>query len=129
MICIANRLSAADYQKAEEFLKRIKPLLLTNECQFKKSYKNNAFDQQFNLRNEQKVEIIKSLTADDCVKIAPNDNPRYADSEVYQFIKCVELLVYGENETHKLYIKMYLAETPSFDIVIVISFHEEGMYD
>ena len=38
-------------------------------------------------------------------------------------------LVYGENETHKLYIKMYLAETPSFDIVIVISFHEEGMYD
>lgn len=128
MICIANRLSAANYKKAEEFLKRIKPLLATNECQFKKSLKNTAFDQQFNLRNEQKIEIIKSLTADDCIKIAPNDNLRYADSEVYQFIKYVELLVYGENESHKLYVKMYLAEQTHFDIVIVISFHEEGEY-
>ena len=129
VIYIANRLPAADYKKAEEFLKRIKPLLATNECQFKISLKNTAFDQQFNLRNEQKIAIIKSLTADDCFKIAPNDNLRYADSEVYQFIKCVELLVYGENEAHKLYIKMYLAEQTAFDIVIVISFHEEGEYD
>lgn len=129
MIRIANRLSAADYQKAEEFLKRIKPLLQTRECQFKKSLKNTTFDQQFNLRDEHKIDIIKSLTADDCVKIGPNDNPRYADSEVYQFIKCVELLVYGENEVHKLYIKMYLAVQPTYDIVIVISFHKEGEYD
>ena len=129
MIYIANRLSVADYKKAEEFLKRIKPLLATNDCQFKKSFKNTAFDRQFNLQNEQKIEIIKSLTAYDCIKIAPNDNPRYSESEVYQFIKCIDLLVYGENETRKLYIKMYLAEQPSFDIVIVISFHEEGEYD
>jgi len=129
VICIANQLSAADYKKAEEFLARIKPLLMTRECQFKKSEKNKIFDQQFNLRDEQKIDIIKSLTADDCIKIAKNDNPRYADSEVYQFIKCVELLVYGENEVHKLYVKMYLAEQPRFDIVIVISFHKEGEYD
>ena len=89
---------------------RIRPLLRTKECQFKKSMKNTTFDRQFNLRNEQKIDIINSLTAGDCVKIGRNDNLRYADAEVYQFIKCVELMVYGENETHKLYLKMYLAE-------------------
>ena len=120
VIYIANCLSSADYQK---------PLLRTKECQFKKSMKNTTFDRQFNLRNEQKIDIINSLTAGDCVKISRNDNLRYADAEVYQFIKCVELMVYGENETHKLYFKMYLAEQSTYDIVIVISFRKESEYD
>ncbi len=73
-------------------------------------------------------EILRSLTADDCTAIEPNNNSRYPDAEVYKFIKNCRLSVYGEDTDVKLYIKTYLREGKTRDIVIVISFHEEGMY-
>lgn len=81
------------------------------------------------MKDADKIKILKDLVPEDCVKIESNDNPRYEESEVYVFIKLVEILVFGETEPHKLYIKMYLREHTTFDVVIVISFHEEGMHD
>lgn len=68
------------------------------------------------------------MTADDCTGIEPNDNPRYPEAEVYKFIKACHLNVYGEETDVTLYIKAYLREKQYYDLVIVISFHEEGMF-
>lgn len=129
VIHIGNSLLPEDFEKARSFLTRIKPLLLTKECVFKQSEKNALFDRCHPLTHEQRVDIIKTLVAEDCVKIEPNNNPRYADSEVYAFIKTLPLTSYGEEELVTLYIKMYLNEQKHYDIVIVISFHPEGMHD
>lgn len=129
MIHIRYSLSSGDYKKAEEFIKQIRPLLSTGEFQIAPTEKNKDFDRKFSLTDWEKREIIKSLTADDCYQIEPNNNTRYKTDEVYKFFKDVELLVFGEPETAKLYLKMYIRETKTYDIVIVISFHEEGMHD
>ncbi len=115
-------------RRAQDFLDRIKPVLSTNECTFQQNEKNKEFDRQYNLRHEEKIRLIRSLEAADCVKIDPNNNSRYADSEVYIFIKSYLLTVYGEEKPVRIYIKMYLAETKTYDYVIVISFHQEGMF-
>ncbi len=128
MIRIGTPLSETDFVKVKEFLTKIKPLLASNECTFQISEKNKDFDRQFSLRDAEKINIIKSLTAEDCVKVEPNNNPRFTDTDVYVFIKCVEIVVYGEVEPHKLYIKIYLREKKTYDTVIVISFHEEGLH-
>ena len=119
-------LSTNDYRKVERFLSSIKPYLKTGEFKVKPSSKNNEFDKKYNLKHKQKTEILCSLCADDCVKIAPNDNPRYEDNELFVFQKNVELEVYGEQSQAKLYIKMYLTQN---SVILVISFHEEGMFD
>jgi len=128
VIRIGTPLSETDFVRVKKFLTKIKPLLASNECTFQISEKNKDFDRQFSLRDAEKINIIKSLTPEDCVKVDPNDNPRFAESEVYVFIKCVEIIVFGESELHKLYIKIYLSEKKTYDTVIVISFHEEGMH-
>lgn len=129
MILINRLLSADDYEKARLFLKRVQPLLSTNECIFKQSAKNIEFDRRYNQSHAQKIGILKSLSAEDCIKIEPNNNPRYTESEVYVFIKDLTLDVYGQNENVKVYVKMYLNEQKHYDIVIVISLHPEGMHD
>ena len=129
VIRIGNSLLPEDLEKARSFLARIRPLLATKECLFKQSEKNILFDRCYPLTHEQKVNIIKTLAAEDCVKVEPNNNPRYAESEVYAFIKTLMLPSYGEEEEVTLYIKMYLNEEKHYDIVIVISFHSEGMHD
>jgi len=83
----------------------------------------------FPLRHEEKVRIIKELLPEDCVKVEPNDNPRFEQTDIFVFIKSVEIMVYGEEEPHKLYIKIYLREQKNYDTVIVISFHEEGVFE
>ena len=124
-------MSPEDYKKAEEFLAKIRPLLKTNDVTIAQSFKNKEFDREYNLTNEEKIKLLESLTADDCTSIAPNDNPRYPESEVYFFRKNFRIVVYGEldNDDPCVYIKMYLAESPSYDTVIVISFHKEGMHN
>lgn len=115
--------------KAVGFLQGIKPYLATNECRFEMSAKNIEFDNYASLTHEQKVKIIKSLTACDCVKIEPNSNPRYVTAEVYVFIRSVELTIYGEKEELELYIKMYYQAEKNQSPVIVISFHRAGVFD
>ena len=117
------------FEKAENFLKSIKPLLYTNDYTFRQHEKNLQFDRQYNLTNKQKINIIMSLEAKDCIKIEPNNNPRYKDSEVYVFLRDETLVIYGEEDQVKLYIKMYQSELPSYNKVIVISFHQEGVFD
>ena len=126
---IEHELVARNHEKAELFLKRIKPLLFTKEYTFAQRDKNIEFDRLYSLTDEQKAEIIKSLTPDDCISVEPNNNPRYPNAEVYAFIKGQQLLSYGEVEYVRLYIKMYLDEKKHNDMVIIISFHPEGMYD
>ncbi len=128
MIRIGIPLSETDFAKAKEFLARIRPLLASNECTFQISEKNKNFDRQYPMKDNEKVEIIRLLRPEDCVKIEPNNNPRFVDSDVYVFIKNDEIMVYGELELHKLYIKIYLREKKTYDTVIVISFHEEGLH-
>ena len=115
--------------KAEAFLRQIRPLLKTGECTFAVREKNQIFDRMCPLKHKEKLDILLSLSKEDCVKIAPNDNPRYANCDVYVFFKTLELLCYGERQKVQLYIKMYLNAQKSFDVVIVISFHPEGMLD
>ena len=122
-------LNQNDHKRAEEFLKKVRGLLSTNDCTFMQSEKNRAFDDEIPLRDADKRELLKRLTADDCVKICPNENPRYPDADVFIFIKELELPVYGEPENVNLYVKMYIREGRIYDLVIVISFHREGMHD
>ena len=102
---------------------------MTGEFYIEPTEKNNYFDRKFSLTDQKKREILKSLTADDCYQIEPNNNPRYKTDEVYKFFKEVELIVFGEFESTTLYLKMYIRESKTYDMVIVISFHEEGMHD
>lgn len=116
-------LSEEQYANAKEFLKKCKPYLRTNDCDFRPSEKNRDFDRRARLTHDEKVRIIETLTADDCVKIEKNNNPSYPDAIIYVFILDVEL-----DETVKLYIKMYLVEEKNYAVVIVISFHDEGVF-
>ena len=129
VIRIHHSLSSAEQKKAEDFIRKIKPLLSMGEFQIEPTEKNKIFNRQFPLTDQQKREILKSLTADDCYWIGPNDNPRYKTDEVYKFFKDIEVVVFGEPDTTKLYLKMYIKESKTYDMVIVISFHGEGMHD
>ena len=91
--------------------------------------KNKLLDRKYNLRDSDKLKIMQSLTEVDCVEIRKNDNPRYPDADVFIFIKLVSLDSYGEPVEVNLYIKDYIIEEDNFEMVIVISFHEEGQHD
>ena len=112
------------------FLDRAKALFPTSQYTFKPSDKNRELDIEFNLRDQEKVEILKSLTAEDCIEIRQNDNVRYPDADIFIFMKQVSLESYGEEITVILYIKDYIITVPpNMEMVIVISFHREGMHD
>lgn len=129
MIHISYSLPTEDYKRAEDFIKKIRPLLSTGDAVVERNEKNNYFDQYFSLTHQEKCDVLKTLTADDCYQIEPNNNPRYGKTDVYKFFKDVELSVFGEIESTKLYLKMYIKESKTYDMVIVISFHKEGMHD
>lgn len=116
-------------EKARPFLKRAKALYPTKQYTFKISEKNKLLDRKYNLRDSDKLKIMQSLTEVDCVEIRKNDNPRYPDADVFIFIKLVSLDSYGEPVEVNLYIKDYIIEEDNFEMVIVISFHEEGQHD
>lgn len=129
VIPISAKLAESEYEKVCEFLKRMKSLLRTGDYTIQSSWKNTEFDDTYPLREEQKRSILQSLTANDCVKVECNTNPRYADSELFFFLKDATFSVYGEETTVKLYLKMYIIEAKTHDMVIVISFHKNGLYD
>ena len=129
VIKIEIQLSDMERESVRIFLARVKSLLITGEYIIKPSWKNTEFDDKYALRDAQKREILKSLTVDDCIKIEDNTNARYDTATLFFFIKDVSIEAYGEVELVSLYLKMYIKETKTHDTVIVISFHEEGMYD
>lgn len=63
VIHISYSLSSADYKKAENFIKRIRPLLSTGDIQIESTEKNKFFDRKFSLTDQKKRELLKSLTA------------------------------------------------------------------
>lgn len=103
-------------------------LLPTKQYTFCINEKNKIFDRKYNLTDDQRRDILKSLTVDDCIKVEPNNNERYPDDEIYVFLKLCTVDVYGEDDLINLYIKLYIHTISSFEQVIVISFHKEGMY-
>ena len=129
VITIEIQLSDLERENVQAFLARVKSLLITGEYIIKPHWKNTEFDDKYALRDTQKRAILKSLTVDDCIKIEDNTNARYDAATLYFFIKEVSIEAYGEVELVCLYIKMYIKETKTHDTVIVISFHEEGMFD
>lgn len=129
MISIKNVLSPNERAKVKEFLEKIKPYLKAHEYEIKVNSKNKEFDRVFNLRDQEKQDILTSLTVDDCVRIANNDNSNYEDSEIYIFLKKTTLFVYGEIDEIELYIKMYLQDCGYYDTIIVISFHKSGEFE
>lgn len=129
MIKIEIQLSDMERESVRVFLARVKSLLITGEYIIKPNWKNTEFDDKYALRDAQKRDILKSLTVDDCIKIEDNTNARYDTATLFFFIKDVSIEAYGEVELVSLYLKMYIKETKTHDTVIVISFHEEGMYD
>lgn len=129
MISIKNVLSPNERVKVKEFLEKIKPYLKAHEYEIKVNSKNKEFDRVFNLRDQEKQDILTSLTVDDCVRIANNDNSNYEDSEIYIFLKKTMLFVYGEIDEIELYIKMYLQDCGYYDTIIVISFHKSGEFE
>lgn len=112
--------------KANEFLKKIKPVIRTGDINISPKDKNTLFMQEYKLKNADAISMIAQLEAEDCYSIEPNNNPRYADAEVYKFRRSYTLECYGVFETVLVYIKMYLAETKTYDYVVVISFHKDG---
>lgn len=129
MIKIEIQLSDMERESVRVFLARVKSLLITGEYIIKPSWKNTEFDDKYALRDAQKRKILKSLTVDDCIKIEDNTNARCDTATLFFFIKDVSIEAYGEVELVSLFLKMYIKETKTHDTVIVISFHEEGMYD
>lgn len=129
VIKIEIQLSDMERESVRVFLARVKSLLITGEYIIKPSWKNTEFDDKYALRDAQKRKILKSLTVDDCIKIEDNTNARYDTATLFFFIKDVSIEAYGEVELVSLFLKMYIKETKTHDTVIVISFHEEGMYD
>ena len=108
---------------------RARALLPTGQCTFVLTDKNKELDKNYNLKHQEKIDIIKSLMPDDCVDIRENDNPRYPEAELFVFLKSGTLEVYGELESVMLYIKEYIIDDHNMEMLIVISFHEEGLYD
>lgn len=123
-------LSLQDYKKVKEFLEKIRPLLKTGDVTIEPTEKNKIFDRQYNMRHSEKIKVLESLTAEDCTKIEINNNPLYPKVDVYFFLKDITILTYyGEPANPCVYIKMYTQELSTYDEVVTISFHEEGMHD
>lgn len=125
-----KQISAEDRQRVETFLNRVRALLPTNQCIFKNTSKNELFDDKYNLTHKQKIDIIRMLTIADFVEIIPNEDKRYPAADLYVFFKTVNLMVYGEDEEETIiYIKGYILDDRNMEMVIVLSFHEEGLHD
>lgn len=129
MFVIERNWTENEIKEIDVFLGRAKALLATNDFIIKKTQKNIVFAKRYPMRHEVQADILKSLTRDDCIDVSPNTDERYADTLVFEFIKDVEILVYGEQEKVKLYIKQYIVDNKTHELITVISFHEEGMYE
>lgn len=126
---VISRITNEEFEKAQKFIQDIKPLLATNDVVIAVRNKNKEFDQKYNMRHEEKINVLKSLRAEDCTKIELNSNPNYPNVELYFFSKEIDVVSYGEKEQVSLYIKVYIDTRDRYDQTIVISFHENGVYD
>ena len=125
----SQQLNDSERKRVRAFLAKAHSLLATGDYTIQPSWKNTEFDDKYALRDSQKRAILKTLTVEDCIRIEDNTNTRYDEATLFFFIKEVSIEAYGEEETVRLYLKMYIKETKTNEMIIVISFHEEGKYD
>lgn len=109
---------------AQMFLDRMRSLLATNDFQISLRDKNQEFLEKYKLKEQRIKEMLLALISADCKAVEPNDNPRYSDALVYKFIKQYELEYFSEICNVIVYIKLYIVEYKTYDLVMVISFHE-----
>lgn len=128
MFAIEKNWTMEEEREIDTFLSRAYALLSTGDYQIAPTEKNKQFDRKYPLTDSEKRMILKSLTKADCIAVEPN-NKRYEDGLVFKFVKDVLVDVYGEEEVVTVYFKQYIHEGGKFELVIVISFHEEGMHD
>jgi len=121
--------SEEDRAVIDAFLRHAKALLVTKEFKVSPTPKNKAFQNKYLLRSEDQVALLRALTVEDCIEFGPNNNPRYPDSTVFKFIKDADLFYFGEPETVSVYIKEYIVDEGRFEVICVISLHEEGLHD
>gem|GEM_PF-1854694 len=69
--------------------------------------------------------MLLALNGTDCTAIEPNNNSRYREALVYKFMKVYELDYFGDTCDVTVYIKQYIIEEKTYDLVMVISFHED----
>ena len=111
--------------EAQKFLGRVRALLATNEFQVSQRDKNQEFLEKHRIKDRKIKEMLLALNGTDCTAIEPNSNPRYREALVYKFIKVYELDYFGDTCIVTVYIKQYIIEEKTYDLVMVISFHED----
>ena len=113
------------FSDAQEFLECVRSRLVTNEYQVSQYYKNKEFLEKYKIKDCKVKEMLLALTGTDCISIEPNDNPSYPEATVYKFVRTYELDFFGVDSLIDVYIKMYLLEKQTCDLVMVISIHED----
>ncbi len=116
--------------KVEEFLAAVKSIIKTGDFIIEPRDKNIAFMQKYKIKHRDAICMVEQLELEDCYSVEPNNNPRYAEAEVYKFKRKYDLRGYKEDtESVVVYIKMYLMEKKTYDDVVAISFHRDGDID
>jgi hypothetical protein len=113
------------FVEAQKFLERVRSLLATNEFQVSQRDKNQEFLEKYRIKERKIKEMLLALNGTDCNAIEPNNNPRYREALVYKFMKVYELDYFGDTCDVTVYIKQYIIEKKTYDLVMVISFHED----
>jgi len=114
------------FSEAQKFLERVRSRLVTNEYQVSKHYKNKDFLEKYKIKDYKLKEMLLALSGTDCISIEPNNNPRYPEATVYKFVKKYELDFFGAVCLIDVYIKLYIIEMQIYDLVMVISIHEDN---
>ena len=119
-----------DSTKIQEFLTTVKSIMKTEQLTILPRTKNIAFMQKYKIKHRDAICMVEQLELEDCYSVEPNNNPRYAEAEVYKFKRKYDLRGYKEDtESVVVYIKMYLMEKKTYDDVVAISFHRDGEID
>lgn len=111
--------------EVQKFLERVRSRIVTNEYQVSSHYKNKDFLEKYKIKDCKVKEILLALSGTDCISIEQNDNPSYPEATVYKFVRTYELDFFGVDSLIDVYIKMYLLEKQTCDLVMVISIHED----
>jgi len=113
------------FSDAQKFLECVRSRLVTNEYQIVKRGKNDEFLEKYKIKDNKVKEMLLALSGTDCISIEPNDNPNYPEATVYKFVKKYELDFFGVDSLIDVYIKLYILEKQTCDLVMVISIHED----
>ncbi len=108
----------------ENYLADIRQVIKENRFSLARRPKNKALTQDFILSEQDELDIIASLTADDFSDAVKNEHPGYEHETLFIFGTSTSLLErFGENERIvNLYIKFNKLENM---FVFIISFHEQ----